>query len=265
MKKLKIRVNGNIDELVDLFKQLGCKYFNHTGSVFNYMFFENGGIYFCKLKKDFDEYECKEITLPQLRDKVVLHRNDVGDANAKDDTLHSLYLSSDGVVYFFHPFHKKWVESEINGKDDLMSKVEKIQGVNVENLISGEEALSKVHTGTVQYICLTNPVKNQWVTITDHFWDQYHLGVFLNKDTTWRFRLKPRTIKIGDVDVPAPFEPKHGDKYYHISIQASLGYGWDEWESSNYDARASIFGAWRTECEIKQVVAALRKLMGVAK
>ena len=76
----------------------------------------------------------------------------------------------------------------------------------------------------------------------------------------YKFRLKPRTITLNNIEVPAPFEPKDGDKYYHISIQASLGYGWDEWESSDYDARASIFGAWRTEEEIKQVVSALRSV-----
>ena len=83
------------------------------------------------------------------------------------------------------------------------------------------------------------------------------LGIF---DRGNYFRLKPRTIAINGIEVPAPFEPKEGDKYYHISIQTSLGYGWDEWESSDYDARASIFGAWRTEEEIKQVVSALRSV-----
>lgn len=78
----------------------------------------------------------------------------------------------------------------------------------------------------------------------------------------YQFRLKPRTITINGIEVPAPFEPKEGDKYYHISIQTSIGYGWDEWESSNYDARASIFGAWRTEEEIKQVVSVLRNVLG---
>ena len=76
----------------------------------------------------------------------------------------------------------------------------------------------------------------------------------------YKFRLKPRTITLNNIEVPAPFEPKDGEKYYHISIQTSLGYGWDEWESSDYDARASIFGAWRTEEEIKQVVSALRSV-----
>ena len=76
----------------------------------------------------------------------------------------------------------------------------------------------------------------------------------------YQFRLKPHTITLNNIEIPAPFEPKDGDKYYHISIQASTGYGWDEWEGSDYDARASIFGAWRTEEEIKQVVSALRSV-----
>ena len=76
----------------------------------------------------------------------------------------------------------------------------------------------------------------------------------------YKFRLKPRTITLNNIEIPAPFEPKEGDKYYHISIQTSLGYGWDEWEDSDYDARASIFGAWQTEEEIKQVVSALRSV-----
>ena len=86
------------------------------------------------------------------------------------------------------------------------------------------------------------------------------LNLFSFHSSLFEFRLKPRTISINGIEVPAPFEPKDGDKYYHISIQTSLGYGWDEWESSDYDARASIFGAWRTEEEIKQVVSALRSV-----
>ena len=86
------------------------------------------------------------------------------------------------------------------------------------------------------------------------------LNLFSFHSSLFKFRLKPRTITLNNIEIPAPFEPKEGDKYYHISIQTSLGYGWDEWEDSDYDARASIFGAWRTECEIKQVVSALRSV-----
>ena len=122
----------------------------------------------------------------------------------------------------------------------------------MSELISGKEALIALANGD-EVECSNSITGMDWCDATGllvkSFFDATHM---------WEFRLKLRTITINGIEVPAPFEPKEGDKYYHISIQTSLGYGWDEWESSDYDARASIFGAWRTEEEIKQVVAALR-------
>lgn len=124
----------------------------------------------------------------------------------------------------------------------------------MSELISGEEALIALANGE-EVECKNDVTGMDWSDATGllvrSFFDPTHM---------WGFRLKPRTITINGIEVPAPFEPKDGDKYYHISIQASLGYGWDKWESSDYDARASIFGAWRTEDEIKQVVSALRSI-----
>ena len=119
----------------------------------------------------------------------------------------------------------------------------------MSELISGKEAL----------IALANGEEVEFDTGVGA-WHLAHKGLTLHCFDSYKFRLKPRTITINGIEVPAPFEPKDGDKYYHISIQTSLGYGWDEWESSDYDARASIFGAWRTEEEIKQVVSALRSV-----
>ena len=124
----------------------------------------------------------------------------------------------------------------------------------MSELISGKEALIALANGE-EVECKNDVTGMDWSDATGllvrSFFDPTHM---------WGFRLKPRTITLNNIEVPAPFEPKDGDKYYHISIQASLGYGWDEWESSDYDARASIFGAWRTEEEIKQVVSALRSV-----
>ena len=126
--------------------------------------------------------------------------------------------------------------------------------MNTVELISGKAAL----------IAWTNKIPVEYTSDALGEWfDVYNgntLGIFERSD--FKFRLKPRTITINGIEVPAPFEPKDGDKYYHISIQTSIGYGWYEWESSDYDARASIFGAWRTEEEIKQVVSALRTVLG---
>ena len=120
----------------------------------------------------------------------------------------------------------------------------------MSELINGKEAL----------IALASGKEVQWATGNDFqdITDEWQIREFLHP--SFKFRLKPRTITINGIEVPAPFEPKEGDKYYHISIQTSLGYGWDEWEDSDYDARASIFGVWQTEEEIKQVVSALRSV-----
>ena len=74
----------------------------------------------------------------------------------------------------------------------------------------------------------------------------------------YQFRLKPRTITINGIEVPAPFEPKCGDMVWCLS----------ELTPSGYEARTayepedffSNLGYWRTEEEIKQVVAALRSV-----
>ena len=122
----------------------------------------------------------------------------------------------------------------------------------MSKLISGKEALIALANGEeVEYY------KHEWMDV-----NRLSVRDLTSSDNMYKFRLKLRTITINGIEVPAPFEPKEGDKYYHTSIQTSLGYGWDEWESSDYDARASIFGAWRTEEEIKQVVAALRQIFG---
>ena len=75
-----------------------------------------------------------------------------------------------------------------------------------------------------------------------------------------KVRLKPRTIMIGDVEVPAPFEPKEGDYFYVIFPTSFTGYTEVFAENQKNLECFTKFGAWRTEEQIRQVVAALRKL-----
>lgn len=131
--------------------------------------------------------------------------------------------------------------------------------VDEGKLISGKEALTKVTEGIVQYKCDEDPVADRWTTITGDFWDQYSLGIFLNEGTTWKFRLKPRTITINGIEVPAPFKPEDGDQFWHLYPSMGRGYNFTvSIDSDHYQQ----FGAWRTEDEIKQVVAALRQVFG---
>ncbi len=73
----------------------------------------------------------------------------------------------------------------------------------------------------------------------------------------YKFRLKPHTITLNNIEVPAPFEPKHGDDIWFLNPDYGCGYA-----DGDYDPAESViqFGAWRTEEEIKQVVSALRSV-----
>ena len=73
-----------------------------------------------------------------------------------------------------------------------------------------------------------------------------------------KFRLKPKTITLNGIEMPAPFEPKEGDEYFYIHSCIDSGYAIAQFEGIESDFKIMQFGAWRTEEEIKQVVAALR-------
>ena len=122
--------------------------------------------------------------------------------------------------------------------------------VNEGKLISGKEALiALANGGEVEFF-----YRNVWdsigeMIVIDHFISD-----------KFKFRLKPRTITINGIEMPAPFEPKCGDMVWCLS----------ELTPSGYEARTayepedffSNLGYWRTEEEIKQVVAALRQVFG---
>ena len=118
------------------------------------------------------------------------------------------------------------------------------------NLISGKEAL----------IALANGETVEVKRIHDNEWQPaqiFGVSVFTDYETT-SFRLKPRTITLNGIEVPAPFEPKVGEKYWFIADYISSGYS-DTQEGTGIN---SSIGKWRTEEEIKQVVAALRQIFG---
>ena len=70
-------------------------------------------------------------------------------------------------------------------------------------LISGKEALIALANGEeVEYKSI-----NGWS-------DVKHLHVYEFLGVGYEFRLKPRTITLNGVEVPAPFEPKDGDAVF---------------------------------------------------
>ena len=126
--------------------------------------------------------------------------------------------------------------------------------INEGKLISGKEAL----------IALANGEDVEW-RHPERDWFKAPQCSMRTQDFfsgVYQFRLKPRTISINGIEVPAPFEPKEGETYWCFSTQTVIGYGHNVYESERADRRFINMGAWRTEEEIKQVVAALRQVFG---
>ena len=126
------------------------------------------------------------------------------------------------------------------------------------NLISGKEALIALANGEeVEF----KDGMEKWENIKHHM--NLDLSMFLTAPEWMKFRLKPRTIKL-ELEIPTPFEPKGGETAYFLSTSNSCGYTYtDEFKGYGFDSLIQ-FGAWRTEEEIKQVVAALRQIFGGA-
>ena len=92
MKDLKIRVDNDAEsrEVQELFFELGYKWFSGGNQVqhlkqscsssFGYLVAWSSGCFTDVIQCGCGNEDAKEITLPQLRDLVVLKRNDVGDA-----------------------------------------------------------------------------------------------------------------------------------------------------------------------------------------
>lgn len=127
--------------------------------------------------------------------------------------------------------------------------------VNEGKLISKEKArLAWANKIPIEY---TSDALGEWFDVNN----SNTLGIFERSD--FKFRLKPRTILINGIEVPAPFEPKNKEQCFYLDYLENYGFSELSFES-NIDVhhRFIQYGAWRTEEEIKQVVAALRQVFG---
>lgn len=127
----------------------------------------------------------------------------------------------------------------------------------MSKLISGKEALIALANGKeVEYWCESYPsIQKRWTPLKAL--NEYKLSYLLEDNPLFKFRLKPRTITINGIEVPTPFEPKDGDDFriYYLHGLHERGYDW--MHSTHY---REFHLVWRTEEEIKQVVAALRSV-----
>ena len=122
----------------------------------------------------------------------------------------------------------------------------------MSKLISGKEALIALANGEeVEY---TNSCTPSWHELSVS-------GISINEIVNpkfSKFRLKPRTITINNIEVPAPFngELSHKQYAYVLNTASPDGYGHIKF----YDGNVQPLFCWTDEDEIKQVVAALRSV-----
>lgn len=98
--------------------------------------------------------------------------------------------------------------------------------------------------------------ENTWVLICD---DDY-LSIFKREGVI--FRIKPRTIEIGEYEAPAPFVPEIGEQFYYLTAAYPCGYNSSVLRGNKEYVQ---FGTWRTKEEIEQVVLALRSVLNERK
>lgn len=171
-------------EVQELFFELGCKW--HSGSKvvlhtnMPYLFVYKKTITFVFSDESFVESAHQEITLPQLRDIVVLNKNNVEDATHKDKDDKLYYESSNLELYIYTP---REVWEMCDGKYIIID-LKRIDGMNDE--INWEEALQHFLAG--RYVEMLDS-HNQWEDMKEF----YLHDIATNGN---QFRLKPKTIYI---------------------------------------------------------------------
>ncbi|MDQ9839533.1 hypothetical protein PGK08_014710 [Acinetobacter baumannii] len=249
--KIKVKDEAESKEAQELFFELGYVWADtkcQTPMKFTtsciYSGFEDGEL--CRDYYD-ENPDHQELTIPQLRDLVVLKRNDVKDATHEDQYGDKwLYLDERHYVYL----NDQW-DLPI-GEFLERYELKPILPVKKQDpaLISGADALRALADGKeVEFKHDTQG----WVTC---------LGLNIERVLGgWhQMRLKPQTIKL-ELELPKPFEPEEDCHVYILDDGKTDGYRRYSYEV-HVDKGNTFIGIWRTEDEIKQVVEQLRKIRG---
>ncbi|KQE43914.1 hypothetical protein [Acinetobacter pittii] len=261
MDNYKIKDEAESKEAQELFVQLG---FEKTGFSCNgypcYLATWECGFSDCDLDSLNVNRERKELTLPQLRDLVVLKRNDVKDANVEDGTGFPLYLSSTNELYVNDC---EWKLSKKNGDLDYICKLKLIHRPQDSALISGAEALRALADGKDVDVHESTYKNEVWFNLKDTKFTPAEILAekVRDKPYTLTFRLKPQTIKL-ELELAKPFEPKNGEMYWWIDATSEEGYSYTYFDNNKVDQDVMQFGAFRTEEDVKKAVEQLRKIRG---
>ena len=130
MENFRINAKDEVEkkEIINLLESIGCKLFSEgyreDGLRLWIVVFDDGDI--CLDDGDYVNY--KQITIRELRDLVVLKRNDRADANVGEgDCLYDLYLTKSNDLYLYHCGKNKWILSNISGDKDYCKLLKPIE------------------------------------------------------------------------------------------------------------------------------------------
>lgn len=202
--KIKVKDEAESKEAQELFVQLGYELFKfkRIGIVAT----EDNGTVYPDVIGNWDAYEGKELTLPQLRDLVVLKRNDINDANYRSKKVSDgLYFKTcDGIFYFM--FEGKWVLSEIRTDEGL-------EPINQDPaLISGADAMIAAIDGKdVEYEWIEG--SGNWRSFNDEEWSAEDL-----KSGGYKFRFKPTTLTV-NAELPKPSNVTLHNQNYSVTYE----------------------------------------------
>ena len=233
--KIKVKTEAESKEVISLLIQVGYKAdrIDRLGFVCT----DNGLIYTDSMVH-WDSYEGKILTLPQLRDLVVLHRNDVKDANYTYSGKPVLKLDTRDYKVWDSK-NNTWTE-HVGSQTDLRKGIKPTQPEQC--LISGADALRALADG--------KEVEFFYRDVWDSIGEMIVIDNFMSDK--FKFRLKPRTITL-NIEIPAPFEPKNNEIIWILNTERECGY-----EQSIHHVGVKHDLVWKSEHDIQQVVAALR-------
>lgn len=215
--KIKVKDEAESKEAQELFFELGYVWADtkcQTPMKFTtsciYSGFEDGEL--CRDYYD-ENPDHQELTIPQLRDLVVLKRNDVKDATHRDKRDESIYLTSDKVIYYWQG---EWCKSAINKSNDyenyIANSLTPITQPQDPALISGADVPALIKKGeSVQFRSVFNVQGGgEWQDLNlERDEEEFSLGDLIN--TRFEWRLKPQTIKL-ELEIPAPYKAKIGGR-----------------------------------------------------
>lgn len=182
MENLKIRVTNKAEskEAQELFFSLGC-FIDYPEKCLDdavILFLESCGLLTYSSTETFvtDGVEYKEITIPELRDMVVLKRNDPKDATHTDQDNWRWFVSSNGTCYVFACGNSQnlpqWDESSLD-----MVDLKPIKEEVMKEFLNPEQGYSLVKCFVGE-----TPVPESWIEVPEGA-----IKAYLNNSKTINF------------------------------------------------------------------------------